>query len=93
MKVLWSTQAKRQRRAVWNYIAADNPRAANHMDELFEAAANRLAVHPKMGKIGEIPDTRELIPHKSYRMVYRITEDTIWIVTLIHTAREWLPST
>ena len=42
------------------------------MDELFSDAAARLAAHPKMGKPGKIAGTRELIPHKSYRLMYEI---------------------
>ncbi len=47
---------------MWDYIAADNPRAAARMDELFSDAAARLADHPKLGRHGKIEGTRELIP-------------------------------
>jgi len=42
---------------VWDYIAADNPRAAARMDELFSDAAARLADHPKLGRYGKIEGT------------------------------------
>ena len=42
------------------------------MGELFSDAAARLAEHPKLGTLGKIPGTRELIPHESYRLVYEI---------------------
>jgi addiction module RelE/StbE family toxin len=92
MKVRWTESAERQRFEIWGYIAADNPAAANRMDELFMDAAARLEQHPMMCRRGEMPGTREYIVHPSYRMVYRIVEDTLWIVTLIHTAREWPPA-
>lgn len=44
-----------------------------------------------LGKAGAIPGTRELIPHESYRLVYEISGDTVWILTLVHTARRWPP--
>jgi toxin ParE1/3/4 len=74
-----------------DYIAEDNPRAALEMDELFSAAAARLADHPKLGRPGKITGTRELIPHESYRLVYEIDGDTVWILALVHTARQWPP--
>ena len=62
------------------------------MDELFSDAAARLAEHPKLGKPGKIPGTRELIPHDSYRLVYEIErETTVWVLVLVHTAMQWPP--
>lgn len=62
------------------------------MDELFEAAVGRLATHPLMGWPGRIPGTREVIPHESYRLVYEVQADTVWILALVHTARLWPPA-
>jgi len=76
---------------VWDYIAADNARTAARMDELFRAAAPRLANHPLLGRPGKIPRTRELIPHESYHLVYEIVDETLWILTLVHTSRRWPP--
>jgi addiction module RelE/StbE family toxin len=92
MKVRWTEPAEQQRWEIWEYITADNPRAANLLDERFDTAASTLATHPRIGKPGKLPGTREYIVHPSYRMVYRIMEDTVWIVTLINTAQEWPPA-
>jgi plasmid stabilization system protein ParE len=62
------------------------------MDELFDLAATRLAKRPNSGRQGKIPGTRELIPHESYRLVYEIKGDTVWILTLMHTSRLWPPT-
>jgi addiction module RelE/StbE family toxin len=92
VKVVWTPEALQDRRAVWDYIAADNPRAAARMDELFSEAAARLADHPKLGRAGKIHGTRELIPHPSYRLIYEIEEETVWVLVLVHTARLWPPT-
>ena len=34
---------------------------------------------------------RELIPHESYRLVYEIERETVWVLALVHTARQWPP--
>ncbi len=89
MKVFWSTEALQDREDIWNYIAQDNPTAAAEMDALFSAAASLLSEQPFLGKVGKIHDTRELIAHENYRLVYEIHNENIWILTLIHTSRHW----
>ena len=93
MKVRWTTQAEQDRTDIMTYIAADNPRAAVAMDDLFSSAAARLAGFPRLGKPGKVAGTRELIPHENYRLVYEVAEaeDTVWVLALVHTARQWPP--
>ena len=91
MKVRWLAAARQDRRDIVAYIRDDNPRAAARMDQLFSDAAARLAEQPKLGRPGKIAGTRELIPHESYRLVYEIEEETVWILALVHTARQWPP--
>lgn len=91
MRVFWASAAEQDRADIIDYISEDNPLAAIRMDELFAAAAGRLADHPHLGKAGQISGTRELIPHESYRLVYEVQGDTVWILALGHTARMWPP--
>jgi len=91
VRVIWTPQAQQDRADVWDYIAADNPIAAARMDELFSDAAQRLADQPKLGRAGKIQGTRELIPHESYRLVYEISGETVWMLALVHTSRQWPP--
>lgn len=91
MKVIWTPQAQQDRADIWDYIAVDNPRAALGMDLLFRDAAARLAAYPKMSKAGRIAGTRELIPHESYRLVYEVDGTAVWVLALVHTARQWPP--
>lgn len=91
MKVFWASAAEQDRADIIDYISQDNPLAAIQMDELFAEAAGRLAEHPNLGKTGLIPGTRELIPHESYRLVYEVQDNTVWILSLVHTARMWPP--
>lgn len=92
MRVLWALAAEQDRADVVDFIAQDNPLAAIRMDELFGTAIDRLAEHPLMGRPGQIPGTRELILHESYRLVYEVQADTVWILALLHTARLWPPA-
>jgi len=89
--VLWTPEAQQDRLDIFDHIAADNPRAAVDMDKLFSGAARFLADYPSMGKPGQISGTRELIPHENYRLVYEIDADAVWVLALVHTARQWPP--
>jgi len=89
MKVLWSAASEQDRADIVDGIGLNNPVAAVRMDELFAAAAGRLVQHPMLGHPGIVPGTRELIPHDSYRLVYEVEGDTVWILALVHTARAW----
>jgi toxin ParE1/3/4 len=89
VNVIWTPEALQDRADIWDYIAADNVRAAARMDKFFSDAAAKLANHPKLGLTGKTHGTRELVPHKSYRLVYEISADTVWLLALVHTARQW----
>lgn len=92
MKLAWAAASEQDRVDIFDHISADNPLAAIRMDELFDEAAARLAAHPLMGRTGKIPGTRELVVHESYRLVYELDEQTVWILALVHTARLWPPA-
>jgi addiction module RelE/StbE family toxin len=91
LKVFWTEEAEQDRDDIWNYVADNNPAAAVRIDELFAQAAAFLADFPHGGPPGQVVGTRELIPHESYRLVYEIVDQTIWILTIVHTARRWPP--
>jgi len=92
VKVRWSKDAEQDRDQIFEFICADNPVAAAKMDLLFKNAAERAAKFPHMARSGELPGTRELIPHPSYRLIYEILDDAIYIHAIVHTAREWPPA-
>lgn len=93
MRVVWTPEAEQDRDDIWEAIPADNPLAAARMDQMFTEAAAKLADFPMLGHVSKILGTRELIPHESYRLVYEIAidEDTVWVLALVHTARQWPP--
>ena len=89
MKVFWTPEAELDRANIWDYIAADNTRAAAHMDLLFSDAAAQLGSHPMLGHKGKVLGTLELIPLESYRIVYEVSGETVWVLALVRTARLW----
>jgi len=88
-KVEWTDPAWDDLAGIADYIARDSEYyAAAFVQEVKEAAAS-LAEFAKRGQIvpefGD-PSERELLV-KSYRLVYKVTENRVVILALIHGAR------
>jgi addiction module RelE/StbE family toxin len=85
MKIKWTHEALEQLTEIEDFIAKDSPeRAAVFVDQLIGHAEDSLPDNPRMGRtVPEIanPDIRELI-FKKYRIVYRLTENHIEILTV-----------
>jgi len=79
--------------SIVDYIADDNPRAADKMINRFETAIGRLAHSPFAGKV---PDDDEL-RRRNYRMLivgkylvfYIVKENAVEIHHIIHGARDY----
>jgi toxin ParE1/3/4 len=91
VKVRWTSEAEQDRADIWDFIAADSPRAAARIDQLLGAAAETLSEFPRRGRPAKAPGTRELIPHESYRLICEIDGDVVWVLAVVHTARQWPP--
>jgi len=83
--------AEADRNEIFDYIAQDNPQAALNLDEDFEAKATTAAQRPKLYKPGRMRGTREIVVRLNYVMVYRIEDDAIDILRVLHAARQWPP--
>ncbi len=91
MRVVWTSEAEEDRLSILIYLSQESPSAAISMDELFERTASLLEQYPMIGNVGKVSGTREFIPHESYRLVYELDGETVYILTLLHTARCWPP--
>jgi toxin ParE1/3/4 len=92
MPIKWLRTALRNldRHAI--YIGKDNPDAARRAIERIQAAVSQLAQHPNMGRIGRVPDTRELIVGGTpWIIVYRIRANAVEIIRVLHGAQRWPP--
>jgi addiction module RelE/StbE family toxin len=89
MKLLWTGVARADRRAIRDYIAADNPRAALVLDELITERASRLPQHPSLGRPGRVAGTRELVIHPNYILIYDVTTECLRILRVLHAAQRW----
>jgi toxin ParE1/3/4 len=86
----WSAFARADRKAIFDYIEEDNPRAAISVDERIRTRVEGLAQFPEMGRAGRIEGTRELVISSTpYIAAYRIIGDTVRILRVLHGAQHW----
>ena len=91
MKLVWTRPAREDRKAIREYIAADNPSAALDLDELLSEKAARLLDHPGLGRPGRLEGTHELVAHRSYILIYDVAGDLVRVLRVLHAARQWPP--
>jgi toxin ParE1/3/4 len=73
-----------------DYIARDNPAAADRVADRIKRSVEQLAEHPALGRAGRVPGTRELIiPGTPYIVPYRVRENAVEILRVFHAARRW----
>jgi len=90
MQLEWSVLARADRKAIFDTIEADSPRAAIGVDDRVETRIRGLLQFPEMGRPGRIEGTRELIINRTpYIAAYRIGGDTGTILRVLHGARQW----
>ncbi|MGB6691314.1 MAG: type II toxin-antitoxin system RelE/ParE family toxin [Terracidiphilus sp.] len=92
MTIRWLRSATRTRFEQLDFIAAENPAAAVRLDEEIERQTDLLAQYPKLGRLGRVKGTRELvISHSPFIAVYRVKGKTVEILRLLHGAQQWPP--
>lgn len=91
-RVLWSHSARNDYLAVLRHIAQDDPDAAERVVSAIERAGNGLADFAT-GHPGRVPGTYEKsVARLPYIIAYRLSgDDTVTILHVIHTARDWQP--
>jgi len=90
MRVRWSLPAINHLIAIRDYIASDNPAAANRVATDIMNAVDRLATFPRMGRQGRNAGFRELvISGLPYIVAYRIVDGLIDVSSVIHTSQQW----
>jgi toxin ParE1/3/4 len=90
VRLEWSQSARFDRKRIYDYIDANNPRAAIAVDERIAESLERLLRFPMSGRIGRVDGTRELVIDRTpYIAAYRIADKSIRVLRLLHGAQEW----
>ena len=89
VRIVWSARAASQLEAIVEFIAAGSPVEARRFAARVLQRVESLASHPTLGGWvieDESRRYRELL-QGSYRIIYRTTDETVFIVAVRHAAR------
>jgi toxin ParE1/3/4 len=90
VRVRYVPRARAQLRRIGRYIAQDSPTAAQQVVARITDAVDGLATFPTMGRPGRVIGTRELIvPGTPYVVAYRVRENAVEVLAVIHSAQQW----
>lgn len=90
MRVEWLRTALANLNAEGEFIAQDNPAAAERVVNAILQSVNQLKKFPAVGRPGRVPGTRELVVRGTpYIVPYRVRQQTIQILRVFHGARRW----
>ncbi len=84
----WSPRSKRNIESIRDYIATDNPRAAQAVINEIRSTADNLRNFPLIGHEGRRAGTREIVVTKyPYTLIYRLTAKKIGVLAVVHQSR------
>lgn len=89
----WSQRARADLKAIHDYIAKDSPTNAKAVVRDIMAHAAALPETPRIGRrVPELddPEIRE-VPTHSWRVIYQLRGEEVFIVTLVHRRRAPTP--
>jgi toxin ParE1/3/4 len=90
VKLRWTLPAVEQLREIFETIADDNPAAAVKMVKRIRLSIRQVTRMSYTGRMGRVGGTREVIvPGTSYIVAYRVLEDAIHVLAVLHGAQKW----
>jgi toxin ParE1/3/4 len=72
-----------------DHIALENPSAALDIWEDIERQSERLRDFPRSGRIGRMPETRELVVSGTPYIVVYLVSDDVELIRVLHGAQKW----
>lgn len=90
MQIRWSPEAADDFESAIRRILQDNPSNAQRVAQIIYDRIAALTTFPNRGRAGRVEGTRELvIVPLPFVAVYRVKDDFVEIVRVIHGAQEW----
>jgi toxin ParE1/3/4 len=89
MDIIFSPEATDSIRSIQNFLK-EVPIAFDKVVGRINICLKIIKNNPYIGKEGRYQGTRELfVSNTSYVIIYRIKEDTIEVITILHTSRQY----
>ncbi len=93
MRVHWTNTAIEHLLSIYEYVAQDSEVYADRLMDRLTRRSQQIETFPRSGRQVpeyDAPDVREVI-EGSYRIIYRIKEEQIDVLAVVHSAQELPP--
>ena len=85
----WSIRSSLNVAEIRDYIANENPQAAQSVLHEIRRVANNLCAFPMLGHAGRRTGTRELVINRyPYLIIYRLSAKKVHILAVVHQSRK-----
>jgi addiction module RelE/StbE family toxin len=88
-RLIWRARALDDLETIITYIAERNLTAARRLHAAIEACADALPAHPFAFRPGRVAGTREAVVHPNYILIYRVLDETLEIVNVVHARQQY----
>lgn len=90
MTIRWTAEAQHALESIFVFLSERNESAAWSLIRGILASVERLTDYPQAGRAGRVLGTRELVLATiPYIAVYRIEQDEIQVLAVLHASRRW----
>jgi addiction module RelE/StbE family toxin len=89
LPVTWSHAARADLTSIVEYIAERSPSAALALRDALIRAAAKIPQQPLLYRPGRVANTRELVVHKNYALVYEVRSTEIRVHAVLHTRQQY----
>ncbi len=83
----WRETAREDLLAIVEYIAEDDPHAAQRLKDEIETKVSQLRKRPRLYRRGRVTGTREMIVRSNYAVVYAVDVRVVTVLRVLHVAR------
>jgi plasmid stabilization system protein ParE len=88
--IVWTETARLNLSEILDFVATDSESAARELLNKIRTHAELLARFPGLGRVGRIPNTRELpVPGTRFVLPYMVEGEKVVVLAVFHGAREW----
>lgn len=89
LPIQWRAEAQADLTKILDYLAERSQKAAFELYADIDQAVSQLPHHPYLYRPGRVADTRELIVHANYVVVYHVGVAAIEIVSILHARQQY----
>jgi len=90
LPIVWLPSADADLEDITDYIGQRNVEAAERLWHRLRSSVKLASSYPYMYRMSRrVPGTREILAHPNYRVLYRVAEQRIEVVNVVHVRREF----